>query len=322
MTAVLLAFTVSVVSCSGDSIDQGLALENLPQGSLLATMVLMNSDAGRYPVPGGSGFLTVTQVTGSSISISWARATDDSTDYQYLRYRVVISTSNNIGTPGAALANGDIVTDWANNYTTAQATSLTNGTIYYLNVLVLDLDGYISAYSVVSAATLRNSVTLFSAGRYTGAMIPPTVSSARGSLDQMCISARQSLYPAMSCSSVRAFISITNSDCIANMPSNYGLPTSLAFMGPTGTIIANTWADLMDGSIPINLRDADIASQEWWSGSNASGGASPDNCASWTGYASSVINGAAGAHNKTDSQWIYDSSRNCSNLLHLLCGCW
>lgn len=154
MTAFFCVLTAGVVSCSGDTIDQGLTLENLPQGTLLTTMASLNKYPSYYPVPGGSGIITITQVTASFISISWVAASDDVTPYTSLQYKVVVSQLNNIVTPAAAEYYGTTVINWTSNLTKASATSLTNGTTYYLNVLVRDLDGFISAYSVVSAATL------------------------------------------------------------------------------------------------------------------------------------------------------------------------
>ena len=111
----------------------------------------------------------------------------------------------------------------------------------------------------------------------------------------------------------RAFISVAANDAIADMPGNYGVPTVGAIAGPTGTLIANSWADLLDGSISASLNAAGISSgaTRWWSGSNADGSLQLANCLNWTTNAGGQL-GSAGNPGNTDNDWISDGSWACS----------
>jgi hypothetical protein len=123
---------------------------------------------------------------------------------------------------------------------------------------------------------------------------------------------------------VHAFISMSASDQISDMPANYGYQANLAIYGPDGTsMIANNWADMLDGSIAMSLDAAGIlpAASTWLNGTNGSG--------NWAGLVSScqsfVSNNGSdfsfvGLSNNTDSTWMTAGSVTCSDTTHyLLC---
>jgi hypothetical protein len=69
----------------------------------------------------------------------------------------------------------------------------------------------------------------------------------RSGADGRCTAAAPAL--SLPIAHTAAFISVTDSDEIRDMPSLYSVPTSLPILGPTGVRIADDWADLLDGSI-------------------------------------------------------------------------
>ena len=120
-------------------------------------------------------------------------------------------------------------------------------------------------------------------------------------------------------SSYRAFISVSATDEIRDMPANYGVPTSYAVRSPNNTLIANNWADLLDGTLPTSLTGAGVyvsGPNEWWSGSLPDGSLDGVNqCGSWNlgGY------GTVGGFNYSNVWWIFAAVRDCTASANLLC---
>ena len=106
---------------------------------------------------------------------------------------------------------------------------------------------------------------------------------------------------------VHAFISISSTDSIASMPTNFDFPNNIPIYNVDGTLkIADNWADLMDGYINTSLGSAFSMpdSDYWWSGSNDNGlYDSVNNCNSWTSNLASV-NGEVGLKNTIGPTWI------------------
>jgi hypothetical protein len=206
-------------------------------------------------------------------------------------------------------------------------TGLSPGETVYFNVQVRDRDGLIEAYLPASATTNADSssssgetdpVYMYGAGARTGDLVSLLSSSARSDVDAICTAAN----PGLSCGNIRAFISLSGSDCIANFPVNYNLPAKGEIISTTGNILGYRWEDVLDGSVHMDLQSAGIISQAWWSGSNGDGSFnSAVTCNNWTDGTSSY-QGLTGQHNETDGDWIADTARNCNNSLELLCVCW
>jgi C1A family cysteine protease/chitodextrinase len=99
------------------------------------------------PIPGNTGTLSISDVTGNSLTLNWAQALDDLTDIDSLKYYVYHSTSNNINTVADCEANGRLLNnDGTLNITTFEVSGLTANTTYYFNVIVQDLAGNKAAY--------------------------------------------------------------------------------------------------------------------------------------------------------------------------------
>lgn len=140
----------------------------------------------------------------------------------------------------------------------------------------------------------------------------------RSNVDAFCSSSLPSGF-----SNYHAFIGFSASDSIANMPINYGLPTNLPIQSDTNIVIANNWADLMDGNIGVSLSAAGVLSPGdiWWSGSESDGVQdapiyTPD-CQEWTDGV--TFSGAYGNADNIDATWIHDSNLLCFNAASVLC---
>ncbi len=313
-------------SCIDDSFDRAIQFEALPLEAFLP------HDG--YPVPGNAGIITTGVISRETIQLSWEHATDQETPWEELEYRVYRSTMNDIMTPDDAEANGIGVTAWETGMTTVIAAELEAGATYYFNVVVRDGDGLRTAYTTVSATTSGGVVYLFTAGKYNGDLAYqassiasetealPVVVPTRDTIDNLCVNARADNYSWLPCSNVRAFISVSDSDEIAGMPELHGIPANKRIIGSSGVEIAESWADLLDGSIAVTLKEAGIANDQWWSGSDNGGRYLADNsCGGWTDGTNSST-GMSGAHNRSNLEWIESAARNCNNQLDLLCSCW
>jgi hypothetical protein len=311
---------VLLSSCFNDDFNKAIKMELLPY----QVMVPVNNS----PIPGNGGLITNGVVTGTSVQLMWTRAIDAETPQPDLEYILYRSDTNNINTPDEAAKNGAVVAGWQKDIVTAVADSLLPGTTYYFNVVVRDGEGSRAAYIIVAVTTQTDAVYLYSAGTYTGDLTTPKSPSPRDDIDALCNLGKMKSSPPP-CLYTRAFISISIADDIASMPKNYGVPTDRRIISTTNIIIADSWFDLLDGTIDETLMKAGVANNFWWSGSDVNG-AYPDfkaeaststNCAGWTD-GTNVSWGNEGATNKTDSTWMYDGYIVCNNSLHVLCICW
>ncbi|HEY3494861.1 MAG TPA: hypothetical protein VGK73_09255 [Polyangiaceae bacterium] len=154
--------------------------------------------------------------------------------------------------------------------------------------------------------------------------------TGRGGLDAVCAAAKGTL--GISGGTPHALISVSESDAIADFPSLYGLPTDRPFEGPSGAVIADDFADLLDGSIDRSLEAAGVVVSEpgfWFTGSNSDGTASENNCSGWTSTDfSSTIRANYGYTGSTDSDgtwWLGSdvATATCSaGQYHVLCITW
>ena len=109
---------------------------------------------------------------------------------------------------------------------------------------------------------------------------------------------------------VHAFLSVSETDSIKDFPETYGFSPELPIVGPDGvTVIADNWADLLDGTIASSLGRMGVVEdgkgEVWWSGSNADGSASQHTCNGWTDE-SGDTHGTAGYADMDDGAWIAD----------------
>jgi len=122
----------------------------------------------------------------------------------------------------------------------------------------------------------------------------------------------------------KAWISESLASPTTSSPATTFNPTFSPYVLPDGTIIANDWADLTDGSIqnPINLT-ADglttITNGSVWTGTLADGTAAPttsETCIEWTALGGT---GMSGNPTQTTSDWTNTNTIVCSGFLRLYC---
>jgi len=145
----------------------------------------------------------------------------------------------------------------------------------------------------------------------------------RGGVDAYC----QSVQPGgLTCNAtVRALISVNAAgDSIANMPTNYGIPSGIPlywYNRTTGTAVAllgNNWADMLDGTISNSMQSGTGVNHNWWSGSSSTGTAAALLCTNWS---STATNGEIGSPTSTSGSWIDSGNLGCGNAPRVLCLC-
>jgi len=89
-----------------------------------------------------------------------------------------------------------------------------------------------------------------------------------------------------------------------------------------GTKIANSWADLTDGSIevPINASEfgTSIADASVWTGTTAAGAYSGDSCGNWLDESLSAL-GDTGESDSYTGGWTSRGGSRCNEPRHLYC---
>ena len=165
-----------------------------------------------------------------------------------------------------------------------------------------------------------NNLVLFHAGQTQSSL------GGRAGADAKCVTALAA-EAALTGASVHAFISVTATDEIRDMPTTYSLPTNRPIVDVNGKKIADDWADLLDGTIDVALDETAVLGAVgnndsfWHSGSNADGSLHADNCSGWT--VSSGSQQKAGRYKVTNSEWIsWAATPACSGQYRLLCIAW
>jgi hypothetical protein len=105
------------------------------------------------PVPANAGNMEISDVTTTSLVLSWPAAVDDLADASDLRYAVCMSLWSNITTAADCNDNGTLVSDFAANMLTTTVANLVPDRTYYFNVVVQDPAGNRSSYYVDLATT-------------------------------------------------------------------------------------------------------------------------------------------------------------------------
>ena len=155
-------------------------------------------------------------------------------------------------------------------------------------------------------------------GNIRGGMADP-----RTAADIQCQNTRTTLtFPNNACSKVRAVISLSSADSIANIPLNYGLPLNRNIHAPNNFVLASDWPVLVAGTASHNLGGNGVmgAGMKWWSFSTSGGNYNgTDNCTGGTEGASGQ--GPVGDSSTTGGTWLNSSMNLCSTPAQLLCVC-
>jgi hypothetical protein len=162
-----------------------------------------------------------------------------------------------------------------------------------------------------SLSTTSTKLVLYDAGTHNGNL------GGRGGADVLC---NFSANKPSGTTKVHAFISISATDQISDMPAKYCYQTSQSIYGPDGiSKIADNWADMMDGSIDMSIGAAGVmpSGNHWLAASNGDGtyDSGLNQCNGFTN-ADPANNFMLGLSNQTDSGWM---SNTCDTPYRLLC---
>jgi hypothetical protein len=142
----------------------------------------------------------------------------------------------------------------------------------------------------------------------------------RSGADAKCVIAKKNWLLTMAKTNVRAFMSISGSDEIRDMVSNYTVPSTAPIISPLGTTISDNISDFLDGDISKTIRThfiKDSIAQYSYTGSTQSGALSSFHCANWT--AASGNNGMRGDFDSTSLFLDSGSAPNCNSSLSITC---
>ena len=174
-----------------------------------------------------------------------------------------------------------------------------------------------TASVTVSKTTSCTEILIYmSPSAYTGNL------GGRSGADSKC-----DLGATLNCQVNRAFISVNVDDEIRDMPSNYGVDTSIPvywYNRSTGAKakMGNNWADILDGSILVTQYNGTGINTNTWSGSDAYGTlkGTAFNCNNWWNGSSSY-NAEYGQCASTNGQWLDYASSGCNANLYMFCLC-
>lgn len=105
------------------------------------------------PTAGNNGAILSSNLTTTSVSLSWGKATDDYTAQSKIVYSLYRSMLNNIGTVTGVNSNGTLVTS-GEDLTSYSVTGLNPASTYFFNVVAADASNNKVAYSQRAISTV------------------------------------------------------------------------------------------------------------------------------------------------------------------------
>ncbi|MBK8397688.1 MAG: DUF1566 domain-containing protein [Leptospiraceae bacterium] len=108
------------------------------------------------PVPGNSGSLVISERKATSMKLSWTVGADNITDPTNIEYKVVGSTSSNIGMIEEMETTGSgriLLVDWTKNISQYAVLGLTVNIQYYFNIEIKDSAGNKAIYATANGLT-------------------------------------------------------------------------------------------------------------------------------------------------------------------------
>ena len=143
----------------------------------------------------------------------------------------------------------------------------------------------------------------------------------RSGADAKCDIAKKYSLLTMAKTNIRAFMSISATDEIRDMVSNYNVPSNAPIISPFGTTISDNISDHLDGDITKVIRKhfiKDYIEQYAYTGSTYSGALSSYNCANWTSTTAGNGMGQVADFDSTSS-FVGGSGNNCSDAKYISC---
>ncbi len=169
-----------------------------------------------------------------------------------------------------------------------------------------------------SAAKGNTTIYLFNSGSTTFNVANSTIT--RAAVDAGCVNAGA---PSACTHKTAAFMSFSSSDQISSFATQLGLPSGKV-VGPTGTVIADSWSALLQGTLqasPVTAGAFPNSSYHYYlTASHANGSYySTQDCAGWTGASGGA---GVGDATKADSTAIEFGSSTCNVSVAVLCLCY
>ncbi|MEM7184193.1 MAG: hypothetical protein AAF518_25060, partial [Spirochaetota bacterium] len=159
LTADLNTYTVIGLSPNSTYYFNVLVVDELGNKSshTMLSASTLNNDA---PVAGNGGSITTSNVTTTSVNLTWNDGSDNLTNSANLEYRVYQSVANNIGSVANAEANGTALNAYTQGLTAYNVTGLLNSATYYFTVILQDTDGNKSVYQTATVQTLDGTAPI------------------------------------------------------------------------------------------------------------------------------------------------------------------
>ena len=142
----------------------------------------------------------------------------------------------------------------------------------------------------------------------------------RSGADEKCVIAKKNWLLTMGKTNVRALMSISATDEIRDMVTNYAIPSTAPVISPLGTTISDNMSDFLDGDISKTIRKhfiKDSIAQYSYTGSTSSGALNTFHCTNWT--AASGDNGMKGNFDSTSLFLDAGSAPGCAENLTITC---
>ena len=236
------------------------------------------------------------------------------------------------------LVNGNLDN---NNISGISGSKITSGTVAAARID--NLDGSKITSGTVAAARIDNlSASMITSGTLSGDRLDNISDSkiygktivfyvtttqyngnlgGRSGADAKCVIAKKNSLLTMAKTNVRAFMSISETDEIRDMVSNYNVPSTAPIISPFGTTISDNISDHLDGNITKVIRQhfiKDYIEQYAYTGSTQSGALSSNNCANWTSTTAGNGMGQIADFDSTSS-FVGGSGNGCYNAKFITC---
>ena len=257
------------------------------------------------PTVGGDGNIYTSNVGSDSVTLTWTVASDTVTSANNLQYKVYTSTTNLSNTIEAWEGNATAFGGWRTATDTVTVSGLQAGIQYYFIVIAQDEANNKAIYQSVNTETTSViPIILYSIAAHNGNI------GNRATADSLCSASAEK---PDNYANYKLFIAYTN-----DSPSLW-LPHDRPIKSKNGTLIANNYDDLFDGTIITSLNSAGVLENSgFWSGMNANGTASANNCNDWSVNDQSY-SGTLTSPMATSSAWLTIANGYCDYITPLVC---
>jgi hypothetical protein len=165
----------------------------------------------------GTAISYTNNTTGTSVTVNWGAASDDTTPQANLLYKVVRATSNTAIDSIAeanAVSGSDLIMDWTENTLSVGATGLASGGTYYFAVLVKDASDNMSLYSPVVVITPDTEAPAVGLPISYSNVTPTTITVSWGAASDNFTSPTQLQYKLVKASTAEAIDTVAEADAI------------------------------------------------------------------------------------------------------------